>query len=182
MKRWWGAGESLATQDVARIRAEWFTGSMEWRQIAPDFVFDGSWRDIYVLDTTLSDWQVVLDRLRRLEQTPVYRVDGTAKAIPDRVEDAFETRGSAGVLLSFSIGKAVLNCHFFGVGEIEFDLDPRDISDSDQFERLGWFMRLLGELTGKVVLLTPENFKERPILRYSPDNRQIVWVPREGGH
>jgi hypothetical protein len=79
------------------------------------------------------------------------------------------------------IGKTVLNCHFFGVDEIEFDLDPREIGDSDQFERLVGFMRLLGELTGKVVLLTPENFKERPILRYSPDTRQIVWIPREIG-
>jgi hypothetical protein len=154
---------------------------MEWRQIAPDFAFDGSWRDIYVLDTTLSDWQVVLDMLRQLDPAPIFRVDGVAKAIPDRAEGAFESRASAGALLSVSIGKAVLNCHFFGVDEIEFDLDPREIGDSDQFERLVAFMRLLGELTGKVVLLTPENFKESPILRYSPDTRQIVWVPREGG-
>lgn len=102
-------------------------------------------------------------------------------AIPDRAEDAFEARADASVLLSFSIGNAVLKCHFFGVDEIELDLDPREIDDSDQFERLVAFVRLLGELTGKVVLLTPENFKERPILRYSPDTRQIVWVPREDG-
>ena len=153
---------------------------MEWRQIAPDFAFDGSWRDIYVLATTLSDWQVVLDMLRQLEPAPIYRVDGVARAIPDRVEDAFESRISAGVLLSFSIGKAVLNCHFFGVDEIEFDLDPRDIGDSDQFKTLIGFMSLLGKLTGKTVLLTPENVRESPILRYSPDTRQVVWVRREG--
>lgn len=154
---------------------------MEWRLVAPDFAFDGSWRDIYVLDTTLSDWQVALDRLRQFEPAPIYRVDGEARAIPDRAEDAFETRASAVALLSFSIGKAVLNCHFFAVDEIEFDLDPREIGDSDQFETLVGFMGLLGELTGKVVLLTPENFKESPILRYSPETRQIVWVPREDG-
>lgn len=154
---------------------------MEWRQIAPDFAFDGSWRDIYVLATTLSDWQVVLDRLRQFEPAPIYRVDGEARAIPDRAEEAFVSRTSAGVLLSFSIGKAVLNCHFFVVDEIEFDLDPREIGDSEQFEALVGFMRLLGKLTAKVVLLTPENVRERPILRYSPDVQEIVWVPREGG-
>ncbi|MGL4965019.1 MAG: hypothetical protein ACRC67_27580 [Inquilinus sp.] len=154
---------------------------MDWRQIAADFAFDGSWRDIYVLSTTLSDWQVVLDMVRELEPAPIYQVDGVARALPDRTEDAFESRASAAVLLSFSIGKAVLNCHFFAVDEIEFDLDPREIGDSDQYERLVAFMRLLGELTGKVVLLTPENFKECPIPRYSPDTRQIAWVPREIG-
>jgi hypothetical protein len=152
---------------------------MEWRQIAPDFAFDGSWRDIYVLAATLSDRQLVLDMLRRFEPPPTYSLDGITTALPDRIEDVFKSRASATALLSFSVGQIALNCHFFGKNEIEFDLDPREVDDADRFEALVGFLRRLGELTDKTVLLTPENHQQSPILRYSPDTREVTWIPWE---
>ena len=152
---------------------------MEWRQIAPDFTYDGTLRDIYVLATTLSDWQLVLDMPRRFESPPTYSLDGVITALPDRAEDVFASRASVTPLLSFSVGQIVLNCHFFGKDEIEFDLDPSDVSDADRFETLVGFLRRLGELTDKTVLLTPENHQQSPILRYLPDTREVTWIPWE---
>ncbi len=34
--------------------------NVTWQAIQPALVFDGSWRDIYVLDTSLADWQAAL--------------------------------------------------------------------------------------------------------------------------
>lgn len=35
-------------------------GALDWPKQKVDFEFDGSWRDIYILDTTLEDWRAVL--------------------------------------------------------------------------------------------------------------------------
>lgn len=36
---------------------------MKWEDYRVEFEFDGSWRDIYVLNTTILDWQLLIDFL-----------------------------------------------------------------------------------------------------------------------
>ena len=148
---------------------------MEWLHVAPYFEPEGSLLDIYVLDTTLVEWQVVWDSIRLFEPPPKFAVDGMATEMPSRVEDVLGIRSTASPLLSLSLGGMILNCHFFGEEEIEFDLSPDTFRGQDQLDALTGFMLHLGKLTGKVVILTGESFKERPILRYMPgdDTNQV---------
>jgi hypothetical protein len=37
--------------------------NLTWDAIQKEFEFDGSWRDIYVLEATLREWQRMLDAL-----------------------------------------------------------------------------------------------------------------------
>jgi hypothetical protein len=154
---------------------------MEWEQIAPEFYPDGGLRDIYVLEAQVQDWQVVLDAIRHFQPQPIYTLDGVAADLPNRVEQVFQRRLDASPMMSFRILDMTLNCHFFGSDQvehdsqlIEFDLDPREVSDSEHLHALIDFMRLLGNLTGKVVILTPENCIESPILKYDPQSKQVV--------
>ena len=78
-------------------------------------------------------------------------------------------------LLSFYVGPIQLACHFFSAVEIEFDFDPRQVSGETEIEQLDRFMRLLGDATGKQVILTQENDQEAIIARYSPDLETVVW-------
>ena len=137
--------------------------------LAP-FGVDGSLRDIYVLDTTVADWQRLLDVLnagpRRLEYG-----NGDGPAPPPT--DAAAVFGEAGRntmhLLSVDLGGVRANCHFFWTGEIEFDLDPREVRTPDDAAAVFAFMRALGRGLRKPVRLTPENAEELVLAEYLPD-------------
>jgi hypothetical protein len=156
----------------------------EWEQIAPEFDPDGGLRDIYVLEASLRDWQVVLDAIRGFQPHPIYAVDGLPEDLPTRVEHIFHRRSDASPMMSFLLLDMTLNCHFFGsdqaendLQKIEFDLNPREVTSSEHLGSLIDFMKLLGNLTNKAVILTPENCIENPILEYDPQSRDVVWNP-----
>jgi len=149
---------------------------MEWHQVASDFENNGSIREIYVLGTDLSDWQCIVDTLRGFEPRPIYRLNGMLTELPIRVEEVFGSHCVGSTILSFIVDDLAVNCHFFVVDEIEFDLDARDVGGLRQVKSLSSFMQLLGSLTNKVVILSAENDVTAAILRYSPENRQVAWV------
>jgi hypothetical protein len=166
-----------ANGKIAAADRSWSNGSMDWDRAASDFEPDGSLRDIYVFGTDLSDWQRVLDALRTWRPGPNLRIDGEPAAIPDKAEEIFARARKLGASLSVEVADALVNCHFFREDEIEFDLDPRDVAGPEQLEALGRFMRILGEATGKPVVMTMENRREAVILRYARRGQQAEWVP-----
>jgi hypothetical protein len=149
---------------------------MDWQQIAPDFKPNGSLRDIYVFDTDLLDWQRVLDALRAWEPSPRLAIGGQPAMMPDKVEDVFVEARQQGALMSVEVSGALVNCHFFHHQDIEFDLDPREVTGPAQLEGFERFMSLLGQATGKPVIMTMENMPEAVILRYSPEAQRLDWV------
>ncbi len=141
---------------------------MEWEQHRELFAWDGNWLDIYVFDTTMSDWQRLLDALRASSYELRYSVDGETEAqIPGLVEAIFARRSEASVTLSIDARQLWLNCHFFIADAIEFDLGPRVIDGQPRLDRLVQFIDLLLGALGKEVLLTPENLPERPLWRFT---------------
>lgn len=150
---------------------------MDWSRIASDFRYDGSLRDIYILDASLDDWSRVWDVLIAAPERLSFEVDGETATPPATVEEAFHLRGSHSVLASYTLGKQRLNCHFFIEEEVEFDLDPRDVYGPIEAERLGNFLSLLGRATSKEVRLTPENAPQSIIARYDPNAGSIIWTP-----
>jgi hypothetical protein len=128
--------------------------------------WDGSLRDLYILNTTVDDWQSLIDFLLQSEYPNTYTVNGEIAEFPSRVERVFETRNKATTLLSVRVDKVMLNCHFFCEEEIEFDLDPREITDKAHLRRLFEFMKRVGQVVGKDVLLTLEN-AEFPLYRFN---------------
>jgi hypothetical protein len=79
-------------------------------------------------------------------------------------------------LLRFWVSGVELHCHFFTTAEIEFDFDPRQVGEP-QLRAVLEFMARLGDLTCKLVALTPENGREMPIFRYDPGIKRIGWIP-----
>src|SRR5689334_6636647 len=126
---------------------------LAWETVADEFAFDGSWRDIYILDTDMAAWQCVLDRLRQAEYDLVYYRDGEVSELPYAITDAFPAEGEAGLLLSVRFADVRANCHFFTPNEIEFDIDPREVQGQRQLEALLTFMRLLANTTHREAIL-----------------------------
>jgi hypothetical protein len=157
-------------------------GALDWAQVAEEFQCDGGLRDIYVLGTTEADWDQVLSRLAQYDPTPIFSVAGEMQSLPHRFAPVFKLRDTYQALLTVMVGDAVLNCHFFHEGEIEFDCDPREITGPRQAGMLAAFMRLLGETTGKPVILCHENTQQAVIARYSPLEGEVVWrIAGDGG-
>ena len=149
---------------------------MDWAQIAPDFEWDGSLRDIYVLGTTSADWQRVLDQIADFGVRLTFTVDGEVAQLPDRASDILASRHDTSPLLCLDIAGIQLNCHFFSEESIEFDLDPTEVAAGQKLEALAAFMALLAEATGKSVVLTPENLPLGPILRVAAGSTEVVWI------
>ena len=141
---------------------------MNWEQYQTEFECDdGSLRDIYIFETSLDDWQKLLDFIREGLYTFEYKVDGNAVALPERASTIFECE-NYGRLLSVNVGNLLLNCHFFTADEIEFDLDPREVKGERELEDLFDFLRRLCRISSKQTVLTPENGPEFWIFRFNP--------------
>jgi len=150
--------------------------SVAWNNVAQEFAFDGSWRDIYVFDVDLQAWQRTLDELRRHARYElVYHRGGDVSELPAAAADAFPADGQADRMLSVKFAGVQANCHFFIPEEIEFDIDPREVQGQSQLNALLAFMRLLSDATGKDAVLTPENCPEVVVFRSRPNHAAVEY-------
>ena len=140
---------------------------MEWEQHKELFEWDGSLLDIYILDTTMDDWQRLLDCLRDSMYELRYSVDDEALPLPERVEAIFARWPDAGPVLKIDVPHLYVNCHFFITEMIEFDVDSRAVDGQSRLDRLVQFIGLVVESVGKEVLLAPENLPELPLWRFT---------------
>ena len=131
-----------------------------WQSVVSAFVWERSWRDIYVLDTSAADWEIVIKDLSETTADFRFFVDGYLwqEALP-LFPIILAMRELHGVTLHFSVAGIGIKCHFFEEGRIEFDLDPREVSE------LNWpglcnFLFHLSRLTNKPCWLTEENCPE----------------------
>ena len=152
------------------------SAEVEWSQVAPHFQYDGSLRDIYILDTSLHDWARVWELLAAVPEQLTFEVDGKAATPPASVEDALRLTASHSVTALYSVGKQRLNCHFFCEEIIEFDLDPQDVDGPAEGEHLAQFLAMLGCATSKEVRLTAENNPEAIIACYDPITGSVIWM------
>lgn len=145
---------------------------LEWEKLKSELADDNSLRDIYVLDTTLNDWQVLFDKLKTTYQLQ-YTVDGQSQQWPGSLEKVFADSAQARPMVSLDIGQIVLVSHFFTFDEIEFDILAYEINSQQTFDNVLGFLRLVGDNTGKPVLLTDENNQRQPIISYWPDQKMM---------
>lgn len=137
-----------------------------WDQVSGSFAWDGSRRKVRVRGADLDDWQVFLEVLREGGFSLRYSVDGREKALPARAEEIFRVGPEGEPRLDVALDGIELACRFLAEGEIQLDLDPRQV-DEDRFPELLAFMAGLGDRLKKEVALTPESLPEEPILKYA---------------
>lgn len=154
---------------------------MDWQQVKAEFEWDGSLRDLYVLNTDTEVWQKVIEFIRTSEYPYRFEMDGEESPLPADVAALFEMRAEVGVLLSLDVHGITINCYFFVEDEVEFDIDPREIDGEVKLQALIGFMRRIGRATGRAVRLTPENWQKSIIFEYLPENDEVRYSLLEGG-
>ena len=78
-------------------------------------------------------------------------------------------------MLRFRVGGILVVCHFFTPEEIEFDIDPREVTTQAHLDSLLAFLQQLGDRTRKRAVLTPENLPHGPIISYDSETRQFEY-------
>jgi hypothetical protein len=146
---------------------------INWQSQQSLFEWDGGWRDLYILNTNLRDWQRLLDYVRQREDQFIFTINDIPHSLPTTIESIFAVREHTHPFLMIRIDHLQLNCHFFDPEQIEFDIDPREICDSSSFTLLLNCMTDIGAAVEKEVRLTPENAPDVILLRYNPSTRQI---------
>jgi hypothetical protein len=138
-----------------------------------------------VADTTLEDWQVVVDAVRETPWPMRYEVDAVPVEMPPTVEEMFAQAQKATILWSVIVAPGVaINCHFFSSDEIEFDFQPREIVSDERLAALLGFITHVGRALGRLVGVTVEgNDDPRPAkghLYYEPLADATVAEVRSG--
>lgn len=139
------------------------------------FYTDGSLRDIYVLGTDEQDWQKLLDFLHTGSYSVKCIIAGEQSPFPERVADIFSLIHTDGGMLYIDAERLDLHCYCYAYEEIEFDVDPRNMNNEQQISRLLDFMRLVGTVLNKEIVLTPENMPNRPLFRFNPIIGEDEW-------
>ncbi len=149
---------------------------MKWESYKHEFEFDGSWLDIYVLNVEVADWRLTVDMLESKEYQHQLYINGEKSSFPLSAEDIIDKRDDIWAYASFKVNSIQLNCHFFDETQIEFDLDPRDVKSELEAQHIFSFMRRLGQLLNREVILTPENSPQIPIFKFSLLTNQIEHI------
>lgn len=150
---------------------------MDWQKYKDEFTCDGSWRDIYVLNTNAAIWQRFLDFLKSSGIPHSFDGEGKTGCFDD-LATYFKEREDHGTLtLAIDINGVTLNCHFFTETEIEIDLDPREITGEDKAVGIFNFIEMLGKTLSLPVRMTPENMDKTPVFEYTPGNDNWSYFP-----
>jgi hypothetical protein len=131
-------------------------------QPADLWLVDGSLRDVYVFNAVSSDWDAFLALARTYPYE--YTLDGIRRSLPDTTS-IFRDREHSH-LLSLVTSSVRMNCHFFVPEEIELDIDPREITESEDHIAVLQFVEKLAAATRKDAVVTLENSPHVQLLRY----------------
>ncbi|MBF9254650.1 hypothetical protein I2I11_15200 [Pontibacter sp. 172403-2] len=141
-----------------------------WEDIKWIFEPDGSLRDIYVQNVSISDWEKLIDLLN--ENYPLkYGITGEARSASqiDKQDVISFLTDRTGEMYCRSttvdVGGVHANCHFFLSEQIEFDIDPKEISSVEDFEKVEKFMQSISWALEQQVTLTDENTPEFPLIK-----------------
>jgi len=129
---------------------------------------DEALRDILVYGTSSEDWDTFIAAVNDWEYPAEFTVGGQPRVIPSSYAEVVAEQQNDPTLLRLTVGSVLVHCHFFPGIEMEFDIDPRDVESHAEFNQLLGFIRRLGQLLDKYVVLTLENSPELPILQYEP--------------
>ena len=142
---------------------------MDWTVLKDKiYYWDGSWRDIYVLNTTRHDWKKWIDYVNLNYSIDCFngKTNADEKKVDFNVIEEFwngnlDLRSSAKIL----IDKIQINAHFFSDTEIENDIDPREFTSIEDHDKLIKYMSDISILLNKEVILTPENEHETALFK-----------------
>jgi hypothetical protein len=139
-----------------------------WENINWIFKPDGSLRDIYIQNTSIEDWGKLIDLLNSKYNLKYFLENKIDKdEVFKYLED--ETGEVECSTVSIEIENIKINCHFFLIEQIEFDIDPSEIKTKSDFEKVLSFMKSISSTLKKQITLTGENDANFPLVKINSE-------------
>jgi hypothetical protein len=140
---------------------------------------EGAFLDIYVLSTTVDEWQQLIETVRGRAWPSSYYLDHEPAPMPSDVREIFAHREVANCLWQIRPSSDLwINCNFFDQEEIEFSVDPREIDAQQHLDTMCEFISTIGRTLGKPVLACIEGEPRAPaMMRYEPATDDVVASP-----
>ena len=143
---------------------------MLWQELKDKIYFeDGSLRDIYVLNTTRTDWQkwVALINEKYIVEFYDGKTDLTSERIDfNAVEEYWESNGTRETIQAkVTLNSIIIMCYFFDDSEIENDIAPEDFKSTMDHDNLIRYLDDISTTLNKEVYLTDENTKDSILLK-----------------
>lgn len=141
-------------------------------------------RELYVLDTDEQDWVPFLRYLHASPYSVEFLVDGERSLLPEQVDELFalaeDDQGRVIRNLTLCIDREHLKvlCNPFREGiEFYFPASAFAIETTlgEQVARLLTFIRTMGQVLHKGIILTPESGADFPLFRYDPNTKEEQW-------
>lgn len=149
---------------------------MQLNDVATVFEADGSLRDIYVSNTSVSDWEKVISLCSEFGEV-TYTCDGKEAPLPTSAAKLLDDREHSHCM-SVDLGGPVANAHFFTEDAIELDLHPREISSQAALDCVIKFCVKLSQEIERDVKITPESAPETNLMYYSA--KEQSWrIPKQ---
>jgi hypothetical protein len=142
-----------------------------WDSCRADFVPDGALIDLTAPGTGDAEWEAFWSALLAGPfELRAFR-DGEPIPLPESAAWVFAEREVASVTVSVLSGSVTANCHFFG-GDLELDIDPREVVTEAAFESVLALMRFVAAAVGLPVIGAAEGGTPTyAFLRVSPDGQ-----------
>jgi len=143
------------------------------------FKIDGSLRDLYVQDTSIEDWEILIDYLNikyELSYNQNERKIDKKYALEYLKDESGEMESKS---LTIHLQGITLNCHFFLIDQIEFDLYPPEIKTSGDINNVIAFMEDVSLLLKKSMTLTGENEITFPLIKVDYKANRTFIVDQE---
>jgi hypothetical protein len=142
-----------------------------WDTCRADFAFDGALIDLLVPGTGDAEWEAFWAALRAGPFPLRALRDGEPIPLPASAAWVFAEREVASVMVSVLSGTVTANCHFFG-GDLELDIDPREVATEAAFESVLAVMRFVATTVRRPVVAVAEGGTPAyAFLRVSPDGQ-----------
>ena len=156
---------------------------MNWETCQQAFHADGSWRDIYIFDTNIEDWEKFFKFVQSYECELRYLRDSELELMPPNICTIFTDKEHSHSL-SIDICDITLVAHFFLESEIELDINPSEIKSQLQLDRFIEFVSNLGRQLKKDVFITEESAETEIWFKYTAKNDNLTfqlpnWVLKE---
>lgn len=143
--------------------------SATWDNCRNDWAFDGALVDLLVPGTGQAEWEMFWTALRSGPfELRAFRDDETIP-LPESAAWVFAEREVASVMVSVVSGTVTANCHFFG-GDLELDVDPREVTNEAAFASVLAVMRFVAAAVRLPAFTVAEGYSPAfAFLKVSPD-------------
>jgi hypothetical protein len=153
-----------------------------WKNCRAEFVFDGGLIDLLVPGTGAREWESFWTALL----SGPFEIQGCRDSLPWPLPQTLAEVSAecqvACIMVSVCSGAVTVNCHFFGPGDLELDIDPRQVVDEAAYQSVLAVMRFVASSVGLPVFATPEGGSaEYAFLRVSPDGETAYHPTSSGG-